>query len=89
MISEIIGWLGVVLSILISVPQFIKSAKEKSTKGLSKQTYQLLFLTVLCYLVRAIAIKEPIFIASNAVNLVITGAVLYLFKLYPDIDKRT
>lgn len=83
-ISEIIGWIGVVLSILISVPQFIKSLKEKSTKGLSKQTYQLLFLTVLCYLIRAIAIKEPIFIASNAINLVITGAVLYLFKKYPE-----
>lgn len=83
-ISEIIGWIGVVLSILISVPQFIKSVKEKSTKGLSKQTYQLLFLTVLCYLVRAIAIKEPIFIASNAINIVITGAVLYLFKKYPE-----
>ena len=88
MISEIIGWLGVVLSILISVPQFIKSAKEKSTKGLSKQTYQLLFLTIVCYLVRAIAIKELIFIASNAINLVVTGAVLYLFKLYPDTDKK-
>ena len=83
-ISEIIGWVGVVLSILISVPQFIKSVKEKSTKGLSKQTYQLLFLTVLCYLVRAIAIKEPIFIASNAINLIITGAVLYLFRRYPE-----
>lgn len=87
MVSEVIGWLGVVLSIFISVPQFIKSVKEKSTRGLSKHTYQLLFLTVLCYLVRAIAIKEPIFIASNALNLVVTGAVLYLFKRYPDTEK--
>ena len=81
--SEIIGWLGVMLSMLVSVPQFIQSLKAKSTRGLSKHTYQLLFLTVLCYLVRAIAIQEPIFIVSSAINLFITAMVLYLFKVYP------
>ena len=84
LITEIIGWIGVMLSVFISVPQFIQSVKAKSTHGLSKQTYQLLFLTVLCYLIRAIAIKEPIFIASSAINLVITAMVLYLFKIYPN-----
>jgi uncharacterized protein with PQ loop repeat len=83
-ISEIIGWVGVTLSIFVSVPQFMQSFKKKSTEGLSKQTYQLLFLTVLCYLIRAIAIKEPIFIVSNAMNLIITAMVLYLFRLYPN-----
>jgi len=34
-------------------------------------------------LTRAIAIKEPIFIASSAVNLIVTAMVLYLFKIYP------
>ncbi len=88
MISEIIGWIGVVLGILVSIPQLIKSIKEKSTKGVSLHAYQLLFLTVLCYLIRAIAIHEPIFIVSNAVNLVITAVVLYLFKKYPDRGER-
>jgi uncharacterized protein with PQ loop repeat len=87
-ISEIIGWVGVTLSIFISVPQFMQSFKKKSTEGLSKQTYQLLFLTVLCYLIRAIAIKEPIFIVSNAMNLIITAMVLYLFRLYPNQQKN-
>ena len=84
MVTEIIGWIGVVLGILVSVPQAIKSIKEKSTKGVSLQAYQLLFLTVLCYLIRAIAIREPIFIVSNAANLIVTGIVLYLFKKYPE-----
>jgi len=82
-VSEIIGWVGVTLSIFVSVPQFVQSLKAKSTRGLSKHTYQLLFLTVLCYLVRAIAIQEPIFIASSAINLFITVMVLCLFKIYP------
>ena len=88
MASEIIGWIGVLLGIFVSVPQAIKSIKEKSTKGVSLHAYQLLFLTVLCYLIRAIAIKEPIFIVSNAVNLIVTGIVLYLFKKYPEKADR-
>ena len=83
MISEIIGWIGVGLGIAVGLPQLIKSYKEKSVHGVSKSTYQLLFLTMLCYLVRSIAIKEWIFIVSNSVNLIITGLVLFLFRQYP------
>ncbi len=83
MLTEIIGWIGVVTGIIVSLPQLIKSCREKSTQGVSKRTYQLLFLTMVCYLIRAIAIKEMIFIVSNAVNLIITAMVLYLFKKYP------
>lgn len=85
-LSEIIGWIGVVLGVAVAVPQLIKSIKAKSTKGVSKGAYQLLFLCMLCYLIRAIAIKEPIFIVSNMINLVVVGAMLYLFKIYPDRD---
>ena len=84
MVTEIIGWIGVVLGVLVAVPQLIKSIKTKSTKGVSKSAYQLLFLCMLCYLVRAIAIKELIFIVSNMINLVVVGAMLYLFKVYPE-----
>ena len=83
-LTEIIGWIGVILGIAVAFPQLIKSIKEKSTKGVSKGTYQLLFLCILCYLVRAIAIKEPIFIVSNSINLVVVGAMLYLFRVYPE-----
>jgi uncharacterized protein with PQ loop repeat len=84
MVTEIIGWIGVVLGVLVAVPQLIKSIKAKSTKGVSKVAYQLLFLCMLCYLVRAIVIKEPIFIVSNMINLVVVGAMLYLFRMYPE-----
>lgn len=89
MITELIGWAGVIVGITVSVPQLIKSWKEKSTQGISKHTYQLLFLTILCYLIRAIAIKELIFIVSNAINLIITAMVLYLFKKYPCRNNHT
>ena len=84
MVTEIIGWIGVVLGVAVAVPQLIKSIKAKSTKGVSEGAYQLLFLCMICYLIRAIAIKEPIFIVSNIINLVVVGAMLYLFKVYPE-----
>lgn len=80
--SIIIGWIGVLFGLFISVPQIIKSIKEKSTKGVSVATYILLFLAVSCYLVRAIAIQEAIFIVSNSFNLVVTTTMLTLFYKY-------
>jgi uncharacterized protein with PQ loop repeat len=86
MVTEIVGWLGVAFGVSVSIPQFIKSVRAKSTKGLSKHTYQLLFGAIACYLVRAIAVKEAVFIVSNSVGLVITMAILSLFKKYPSSD---
>lgn len=84
MVTEAIGWLGVAFGISVSIPQLVKSVRARSTRGLSKHTYQLLFGAIACYLVRAIAVKEPVFIVSNAFGLVITAAVLYLFRKYPE-----
>ncbi len=83
MVTEIIGWLGVGLGASVSVPQLIKSIRARSTKGLSKHTYQLLLGAIACYLVRAIAMNDAIFIVSNLLGLVITAAILHLFKKYP------
>jgi len=83
MVTEAIGWVGVGVGVCVSIPQFIKSVKERSTKGLSLRTYQLLCIAISCYLVRAVAVKEPVFIISNAFGLVITSAMLSLFRRYP------
>ena len=85
MCTEMIGWIGMVLSIATSVPQIVKSARERSTKGLSLVTYQVLFAAMACYLVRAVAIKEPVFIISGVVNLIVTSGMLYLFQRYPEV----
>jgi uncharacterized protein with PQ loop repeat len=89
--SEMIGWVGMVLSIVTTVPQFVKSAREKSTKGLSLMAYQVLFAAMACYLVRAIVIKDPVFIISSVINLILTLGMLYLFQKYPEskMDNET
>lgn len=84
MVTEIIGWLGVGLGASVSVPQLIKSINSRSTKGLSKHTYQLLLCAITCYLIKAIAMNDAIFIVSNVLGLVITAVILLLFKKYPE-----
>ena len=83
MLIEIIGWMGVSAGVFVAVPQLVHSYKAKSTEGLSKHTYQLLFFTLVCYLIKAIAIKELVFIVSNGFGLIVTSAILFLFKKYP------
>jgi len=83
MFTELIGWVGVGIGIFVAIPQFTKSLKNKSTSGLSKRSYKLLCLTIICYLIKAIAVKEPVFIISNSFGLIITTAMLCLFKKYP------
>ena len=83
MVTELIGWLGIAFGVSVSIPQLIKSVKACSTRGLSKHTYQLLFEAISCYLIRAIAVKEPVFIVSNSAGLVVTAAILYLFRRFP------
>lgn len=85
MVTEIIGWVGVGLGVSVSIPQLIKSVRARSTCGLSKPSYQLLFGTIVCYLVRAIAIGETVFIVSNAFGLIVTTAILHLFRKYPAV----
>ena len=84
MVTEIIGWLGVAFGVSVSIPQLIKSVRARSTHGLSKHTYQLLFGAIACYLIRAIAVKDPVFIVSNSFGIVITASILYLFRKYPN-----
>lgn len=81
-LSKLIGWFGFSFGMFISVPQVIKSMRIKSTEGISKLTYILLFLACVCYVFRAIAIKEMIFIVSNVFQIIVAGTMLYLMKRY-------
>ncbi len=83
MFTEIVGWVGLGTSFFVSIPQLFKSIKAKSTRGLSKRSYQMLCITIACYLAKAIAIREPVFIISNSFGLIVTSIMLSLFYKYP------
>ena len=80
--TAVVGWIGVCCSVSISIPQAIQIYKTKSSKDVSILTYWLLVATTLCYLVRAIAIKEPIFIVSNTLSFLVACWVITLKKKY-------
>jgi len=68
MITSLIGWLGVVLIVSCNFPQLRDTLKYGRHVRVNKTTYTLLLLGIFCHLVRAIAIMEPVFIASNLIS---------------------
>lgn len=80
--TALIGWLGVCFSVSIQIPQVIQMVKTKSAKDVSALTYMFLVATTLCYLVRAIAIREWVFIVSNTICFFVACWVLQLKRKY-------
>jgi len=80
--TAFVGWIGVVIGICVNLPQAYRIWKTKSSKDVAVWTYRLLLFTVVCYLIRAIAIGEWIFIVSNSIAIFVTTAVLLLKRRY-------
>ena len=81
-ITNIIGWIGVTVSYVVSFPQILLLLRTKNSDGVSALTYGLLFLTDVCYLIRAIYIHEPVFIAGKLWASTLVGIQLCLILHY-------
>jgi len=81
-ITQILGWIGVALSFSSTYPQIYKIMKNKSAENVSVHTYVLIFIAVLCYIVRAVRIGATIFIVSNSLNALGLGFMLFLIAKY-------
>lgn len=57
-ITQWIVWIGFVSGLFIGIPQIIKTIKTRNVEGVSAITFLLIEVTALCFLVRAIAIRE-------------------------------
>lgn len=73
-----IGWLGVAFGLLVAPPQLLKIIKTGKTDGISLITYTALCMALMCYLLYAICIKDPVFITAQSINLSVNGAILVL-----------
>lgn len=80
--TELIGWIGVTLSFCSTYPQIFKALKTRCVEGISIHTYLLIFIAVICYLVRAISIGAKVFIVSNSLNAISLGLMLILIFKY-------
>ena len=81
-ITLIIGSIGLILSLLVAPPQIIKTLRTKQVNGISKTTYIILCLVLICFFIRAVAIKEWIFILSNGLGFFINLWILILIYKY-------
>ncbi len=81
-VTNAIGWVGVAISYIVSFPQIILMLRTKNSSGISALTYGLLFATDVCYLIRAIYIDEPVFIAGKLWASTIVGIQLCLILHY-------
>lgn len=73
----LIGWIGLCFGVLVPLPQIHKILKKKQD-GVSLGTYVLLCLALTCYLIHAIYISSPVFMAAQGLNLCTNGVILVL-----------
>ena len=83
-ITILIGFIGLALGLCVNPLQIIKILKTKNVNGISKGTYYTLTGVMICYLVRAIAINELVFIISNALGIISCTITLILLYKYGD-----
>lgn len=87
-IAEFFGWMGVILSASSTYPQLYKTFKNKKVGDISVHAYTMIFIAVLCYLVKAISIRSAVFIVSNTLNTIGLGTMLFLIRRYSAQDKN-
>ncbi|KKK47391.1 hypothetical protein LCGC14_3155680 [marine sediment metagenome] len=80
MITSIIGWIGVACIVACNFPQLISALKYGCKVRVHKTTYSLLLIGIACHLVLAIAIGEPVFIASNTISFICIGVVRWKLR---------
>ena len=83
-ITQAMSWIGTVIGLIIGIPQIIKTIKTKSAKDVSAITFALILLTCLCFLTRAIAIKETAFICYYTFIIMSSSLQLYLIWKYQE-----
>jgi len=80
MITSIIGWIGVAFIVACNFPQLISALKYGRKVRVHKTTYTLLLIGIACHLVRAVAIGEPVFIASNLLSFICISVVRWKLR---------
>ncbi len=78
MIFEIIGWVGCVLSALISVPQLVRTLRLRRAGELSITTYALACATMVCFIILAIYDRVIQLLFASATVLVVDAWLLIL-----------
>ena len=76
--ADFVGYIAAILTTSAFLPQAIKAFRTRSTKDISLMMWLMLFTGVACWLMYGVLIRSGPVIATNAVTLVLVGAVLVL-----------
>ena len=79
---ELIGWLGVAFGLLVGPPQLYRIIKTGQSKDVSIWTYRFLVPALICYLIYAVSINDPVFITAQSINISVNGAILTLMEIH-------
>ncbi len=85
-ITKLFSWIGFCAGMLISIPQIIKTLKTKNVQGVSAFTFMLIEITALCFLIRALSIKEYALIAYYTLIFLAGGIQLILIFKFRNIS---
>ena len=72
------GWVGFGFGFLVAPPQLYRMIKTGKSNDVSLTTYVFLFIMMTGYLIHAIYISAPVFIASQIWGLTLNGVILIL-----------
>ena len=75
-IGYLAGWVGFSFGLFVAPPQLWRMIKTKKSRDVSLTTYVFLFIMMSGYLIHAIYIGAPVFIAAQIWGLLINGAIL-------------
>ncbi len=81
-LSQVLGWIGFVIGMLVGMPQLVKTIKTQKTGDLSAMTFVLILITCTCLLARAIAIREMTFICYYGLLFLTNSLQLFLIWRY-------
>ena len=73
-----VGWIGVAFGLAVGPAQLLRILRTRETKGISLATYTFLCCALVCYLIHAIHIQDPVFITAQSINVCVNGLVLFL-----------
>lgn len=84
LIVNAVGTLAALCSMSSFVPQVVKIARERDASSVSLRMYVVTVTGFSLWLAYGVMLKSLPLIASNAVSLLLSGAVLALKLRYPD-----
>ena len=81
-VFSVIGCIAAVLVQGSTLFQIVKFIKSKRTEGVSIGFWWVIWTGLICYLFYAIHIKDPLYITSNAIGIILSTVSISLYYWY-------